>query len=59
MIPESMFVDREADLRFLEKKYRSDNPELITIYGRRRVGKTRLLQEGLMVKLNSLVTSTI
>jgi len=45
MIPGSMFIDREIDLGFLEEKYNSNKSELIIIYGRRRVGKTRLLQE--------------
>lgn len=38
-------MDREIDLGFLEERYKSNKPELIIIYGRRRVGKTRLLQE--------------
>jgi len=45
MMPGSMFVDREIDLGFLEERYKSNKPELIIICGRRRVGKTRLLQE--------------
>ncbi|RJS86076.1 ATP-binding protein [Methanophagales archaeon] len=44
-MPGSMFVDREIDLGFLEERYKSSKAELIIIYGRRRVGKTRLLQE--------------
>ena len=45
MIPAGMFVDREFEQGFLNEKYSSDRAELIIIYGRRRVGKTRLLQE--------------
>ena len=45
MIPGSMFINRETDLGFLEGRYKSNEAELIIIYGRRRVGKTRLLQE--------------
>ena len=45
MIPGSMFVNRELDLDFLEEKHKSNKSELIISYGRRRVGKTRLLQE--------------
>ncbi len=37
------FVNRKDELEFLEKKYRSEEAELIIIYGRRRVGKTELL----------------
>jgi len=40
-----MFVNRERDLDFLDEKHKSNKAELIIIYGRRRVGKTRLLQE--------------
>jgi AAA+ ATPase superfamily predicted ATPase len=45
MIPKSMFVNRERDLGFLDEKHKSNKAELIIIYGRRREGKTRLLQE--------------
>lgn len=37
------FVDRERELEFLEERYSSDKPELLIIYGRRRIGKTALL----------------
>ncbi|VVB85133.1 Archaea bacterial proteins of uncharacterised function [uncultured archaeon] len=37
------FVNREEELTFLEDRYKSDSPELIIIYGRRRVGKTELM----------------
>jgi len=40
-----LFVDRKAELDWLEEKWRSGKPELILVYGRRRIGKTRLLQE--------------
>ena len=39
-----MFVDREAELGQLEQLYRSERAELYVLYGRRRVGKTELLQ---------------
>ena len=35
-----MFIGREAELKFLEDKYVSENGQLIVLYGRRRVGKT-------------------
>lgn len=38
------FVDRREDLAFLEKRWRGDSPELVVVTGRRRVGKTTLLQ---------------
>lgn len=40
-----MFVNREGELMRLEKRYQSKKAELIIVYGRRRVGKTRLLRE--------------
>jgi len=40
-----MFVGREAELKFLNDKYESDEGQLIVLYGRRRVGKTETLRE--------------
>lgn len=40
-----MFVDRQAELSHLEDLYRSGKAELFILYGRRRVGKTDLLQQ--------------
>jgi AAA+ ATPase superfamily predicted ATPase len=40
-----MFLGRERDLAFLEELYSSGKPELFVLYGRRRVGKTELLQQ--------------
>ena len=39
-----MFVDREAELGQIEQLYHSERAELYVLYGRRRVGKTELLQ---------------
>ncbi len=39
------FMDREVELRVLEDEYARDGFSLVMVYGRRRVGKTRLLQE--------------
>lgn len=39
------FVNREAELRSLEKEYARREASLYVLYGRRRVGKTRLIQE--------------
>ena len=41
----SPFYCREGELRKLNKRYYGDKFECIVIYGRRRVGKTFLLQE--------------
>ncbi len=39
------FIDREAELSFLERKFHEDKLQLIVIYGRRRVGKTELIKQ--------------
>ena len=39
------FVDRELEIRTLEKEYAKKEPSLVVVYGRRRVGKTTLLSE--------------
>lgn len=40
-----MFIGRERELATLNKLYKSDNFEFIVIYGRRRVGKTALINQ--------------
>ena len=40
-----MFLGREQETRFLEELHGSAKPELFVLYGRRRVGKTELLQQ--------------
>ena len=40
-----MFIGREAELRFLNDKYKEKKGQLIVLYGRRRVGKTETLRE--------------
>lgn len=39
------FVDRELEIRTLEKEYTKKDSSLVIVYGRRRVGKTTLLSE--------------
>ncbi len=39
------FVNRDSELDFLEKHYNSKEAEMIVIYGRRRIGKTELIQK--------------
>jgi len=39
------FIDREAELELLEEAWRKGGFALVVVYGRRRVGKTRLLLE--------------
>ena len=40
-----MFIGRNTELKTLDKLYRSDKFEFAVIYGRRRVGKTALINE--------------
>ena len=40
-----MFIGRTTELKLLENMYASDKFEFLVMYGRRRVGKTSLLQE--------------
>lgn len=42
-----MFIGREAELQFLESRYKAENGQLIVLYGRRRVGKTETLARNL------------
>lgn len=39
------FVDRQLELKTLEKQYAGKEASLVIVYGRRRVGKTTLLNE--------------
>jgi AAA+ ATPase superfamily predicted ATPase len=39
------FIDREKDLGFLTRRYEEASAQVIVMYGRRRVGKSRLIQE--------------
>ncbi|MCK4811825.1 MAG: AAA family ATPase, partial [Methanosarcinales archaeon] len=41
----STFVDREPELELLNREWESSGARLIVLYGRRRIGKTRLLLE--------------
>ena len=38
-----MFIGRSKELAELDRLYHSDNFELVVMYGRRRVGKTALI----------------
>ena len=40
-----MFYCRDKELKDLNKRYAKDNFECIVVYGRRRVGKTALINE--------------
>lgn len=40
-----MFIGREKELAELERRYQQPQFQLVVLYGRRRVGKTRLIQQ--------------
>jgi AAA+ ATPase superfamily predicted ATPase len=40
-----MFLDRERELGLLRERYQSGRAEFVVIYGRRRVGKTELIDQ--------------
>ena len=44
------FINREKELKVLEEEYKKERASFIVIYGRRRVGKTRLIEEFLKNK---------
>jgi len=44
------FIGRERELRALDKMYKKDNFQMMVLYGRRRIGKTTLLNEFSMGK---------
>jgi len=46
------FIGRQPELALLEQHYRDARPALIPIYGRRRVGKSRLIDEFIKNKPN-------
>ena len=39
------FIDREEELAFLEEKWKERGPQLIILWGKRRVGKTELIKQ--------------
>lgn len=45
-----MFIGREDELNLLESRYKSKKSELAVIYGRRRIGKSTLLEQFLKDK---------
>lgn len=45
-------VAREAEVEILDSLYHSDKPEFLALYGRRRVGKTYLIQNFFEAKKN-------
>jgi AAA+ ATPase superfamily predicted ATPase len=52
-------IGRREEMRELQRYYDSDRPELIIVYGRRRVGKTYLIKEFFENKLVFYFTGTV
>lgn len=46
----SKFVDRKEEISLLEEEWEKEKGRLIVLYGRRRIGKTRLLLEFVKTK---------
>ena len=42
---EGKFVNRREELKILEEEYAKEKASFIVIYGRRRIGKTRLIED--------------
>ncbi|MEM2897649.1 MAG: ATP-binding protein [Candidatus Bathyarchaeia archaeon] len=52
------FINREIELKFLEGKYSENSPQLVIIYGRRRVGKTELIKKFIQNKSGIYILCT-
>ncbi|KAF1078392.1 ATP-binding protein [Methanogenium sp. MK-MG] len=39
------FVNREQELDFLNRKYAENSPQMIVLYGKRKIGKTELIKK--------------
>ncbi|MCD8195272.1 MAG: ATP-binding protein [Coprobacillus sp.] len=48
------FIDREKELNDLEREYEKDTPSFVVIYGRRRLGKTSLINKFLESHPNNI-----
>ncbi len=49
-----VFLDRERELSLLKDRHRSDKAEFVVIYGRRRVGKTELIDQFIAASNNGV-----
>lgn len=48
----SYIIGREKEIQELQNLYNSDSAEFVAVYGRRRVGKTFLVDEALKGKIS-------
>ena len=49
-------IGRQKEIQILTKAYASDKPELIAVFGRRRVGKTYLIRQFFKDKIDFELT---
>ena len=49
-----IMINREDELNILDEVYSSSRAELVLLYGRRRVGKSRLLVESIKDRKDAL-----
>ena len=52
------FIDREMELSFLQRRYQEEGPQLIIFYGRRRIGKTALINQFMKNKAGAYILCT-
>jgi len=52
------FINRKAELDFLERKYAENTSNLTVLYGKRRVGKTELIKKFLHGKKGAYILCT-
>ena len=52
------FVNRELELEFLNKKYAKKSPQMVILYGKRRVGKTELTKKFMEGKKGTYILCT-
>lgn len=54
MTIKNVFIDRHDELSYLDREYNDDSFKFISVIGRRRVGKTRLIEEFLRDKKDAV-----
>ncbi len=52
------FINRESELNFLNQKYAENSPQMIVLYGKRRIGKTELIKKFMQDKEGTYILCT-
>ena len=52
------FINREHELEFLNRKYAGNSPQMVVLYGKRRVGKTELIKKFMYGKTGTYILCT-